>query len=121
MIHVILSIPTTLVREAVRKELEGNDDIRVVAETASSVELLCRAEMEQADAVILEHRDGEMPGVLTHLFNEFPQIVAVAVARNGNRAVVYRQQVSEQVYGGVSLAELLTELRTADTNYWARG
>lgn len=120
-IHVILSLPSTPIREAVRKSVEENDDIRVVAEVSSPVELLCRAGIEQADAVILESGDGlEAPGVLSHLFGEFPRIVAIVVGRQGDRAAVYRWRICEQVYEGVSLAELLKELRTADTDYWAR-
>jgi DNA-binding NarL/FixJ family response regulator len=121
MIHVILSLSSAFVREAVRQELEDNDDIRVVAEVSSPVELLRSTEIEQADAVILESDDGlKTPGVLSHLFGEFPQIVAVVVGRQGDRAVVYRQRLCEQVFKGVSLANLLKELRTADTEYWAR-
>ena len=71
--------------------------------------------------MVLEVQDeAEMPGVLTHLFAEFPRILAIALARSHNRAVVYRQDIHEQVYEGLSLRDLLGELRSADKEYWAR-
>lgn len=121
MIHVILCGECSLDRETLKEELERHDDIRVVAEVASPVELLHAATIEQADAVVMES-DGraEMPAVLTHLFGEFPGIVAVVTAPRSNRATIYRQRVCEQVYEDVSLADVLSELRTAMTDYWAR-
>jgi DNA-binding NarL/FixJ family response regulator len=120
VIRVILSLESTLVREAVRKELELQGDICVSGEVSSPAELLCTTVLEQADAVILESDDGrETPGVLSHLLGEFPHIVAVVVGRHGDCAKVYRQRLCEHVFEGFSLSELLTELRSTDREYWA--
>jgi hypothetical protein len=112
-------MPSTLIRESLRHELEERDDICVVAEVSTPLELLRRTEVEQADAVVLETTgEAEIPGVLSHLFTEFPQMIAVVTDRTTSRAVVYRQKIHEQVYEGVSLAAVLAELRTAETGYW---
>jgi len=121
MIHVILSGGCPLTREALKQTLEQHGAIRVVAEASSPMELLYFATLEQADAVVLEaEEESGMPTVLSHLFVEFPQIVAVVVRSRGNRVVVYRQQLCARVFDGISLADILSELHTADSDYWAR-
>ena len=117
-IRVVLAVDSMLDRDVLREELRRNKSIEVVAEVSSPVELLHRAELDQADAVILESRDDTMPGVLTHLFAEFPRILAIALVRSQNSAVVYRQNIQDQVHEGVSVGDLLAELRGADTEYW---
>ena len=64
--------------------------------------------------------EAEMPGVLTHLFAEYPRVIAITIVPPQDRAVVYRQEICERVYEGLSLHELLTELISADTTYWMR-
>ncbi len=120
-IRVVLAVNTSLAGDVLREELQQSEDFEIVAEVSSPLELLHHTETDEADAVVLElQNDAEMPGVLTHLFAEFPRILAIALARSHNRAVVYRQDIHKQVYEGLSLHALLVELRSADTEYWAR-
>ncbi|HUG70831.1 MAG TPA: hypothetical protein VMM76_23990 [Pirellulaceae bacterium] len=120
-IRVILALGSSLVRDALHEELQRCDRVRVVAVVSSPIELLRRTETDEADAVILESAgEGEMPGVLTHLFAEFPRLTAVTIVGPENRAVVYRQEIRQRAYDGLSLDELLPELTSADTKYWMR-
>ena len=120
-IRVVLAVDSVLDRDALREKLQRSDGVEVVAEVSSPVEVLQRTELDQADAVILESQDEtEMPGVLTHLFAEFPRILAIAIVRSRNRTIVYRQDIREQVYEGLAIQDLLAELRSADTEYWMR-
>ena len=120
-IRVVLAVDSVLDRDALREKLQRSDGVEVVADVSSPFELLQRTELDQADAVILESQDEtEMPGVLTHLFAEFPRILAIAIVRSCNRAIVYRQDIREQVYEGLAIQDLLAELRSADTEYWMR-
>ena len=118
-IQVILLMPSTQIRDSLKCELEKGNTISVVAEVSSPLELLRRTGIDQADAVVLEKGESEIPGVLSHLFNEFPQIVAIVTDRQTSRTIVYRQRIDEEVYDGVSLATLLAELRTAEISYWS--
>lgn len=120
-IRVILALESALVREALYDELERCEMLNVVAEVDSPVELLRRTETDEADVVILESpSEVEMPGVLTHLFNEFPRVTAITIVRPHNRVVVYRQEIQERVCEGMSMQELLSEMSTADSKYWMR-
>lgn len=121
LIRVVLAVDSVLGRDALREELQRIEGFEVVSEVSSPVELLQRTELDQADAVILES-DNEtgMPGVLSHLFAEYPRILAIALVRSHNRAVVYRQEIQRQVHEGMAIGDLLEELRSADTEYWTR-
>jgi hypothetical protein len=148
--NVILALGTGFYGEAVREELRRSDEIDVVAEVASPLELLRLSEVHEADAVIIETvgessgyaqstknefgftnelamqdqwrkaSESNMPGVLTHMFEQFPRILAIVLDPEKNSATIYRQQIREQVLDGVSLSEMLCELSNADSDYWMR-
>ena len=121
-ITVILAMDSLLVSDAVHAELKKWDDIDVIVDVVSPIEILCRTESDEVDVVILEQdSEAEMPGVLTHLFAEFPRILAIVFDRRHNCCVMYRQNICKRVCENLSLNELLAELRTADAEYWVPG
>lgn len=117
-VKVILSLDNQLLCEAIQLKIQQCPDVKVVAEADSPAALLKLVEEYAADAVILPVEDEKMPGVLTHLFNEYPNILALAIAPAGNQAVVYQQQITSKIVDSVAIVDVLKELKHADTEYW---
>ena len=57
--------------------------------------------------------DGDLPGVATHLLDQYPDIRVVAVAPEGSAALVYSLQPHTDRFSGSSMAELASSIRAA--------
>jgi hypothetical protein len=82
-------------------------------------ELLVEVKRTRADAVVISaDQRGECPGICTHFFAEFPEIIVVALVPGGNQAFCYRQSISVEQIREVSSGDLVSTLRTANAGYW---
>ncbi len=118
-IRVILALAPSIFRESLRTALESAADIYVVGEVDQHIHLLLEVEGYEADAVVLQaQNDNNVPGICSHLFHEYPHLLVVALSRSDGGAVIYRQEVIEQRTHTLSIGDLLTVLRTANTTYW---
>ena len=117
-VKVILGLDNQLLCEAIRRMIQQCPDVQVVVEADSPAAMLKLVEEYAVDAVVLSAEDEQMPGVLTHLFNEYPNILALAIAPAANLAVVYQQQITSKIVDSVAIVDVLKELKQADTEYW---
>jgi len=67
----------------------------------------------RADVVVVATVDGALPGVATHLMDQYPNIRVVAVAPEGGRALTYALQPQVHSLLGSSLADLAKQIRAA--------
>jgi hypothetical protein len=66
----------------------------------------------QADVVIVTLPDsGEMPGICSHLFHEYPQLLILALSSSRTRACVYRQSITVESLADISDEGILTAVR----------
>ena len=119
-IRVLLAIGPRLLRESLRHEIQSQLDMAAMTSAASTLpELLVEVKRTRADAVVISaDQTGEVPGICTHFFAEFPEIVVVALVAGGNQAFCYRQDISVEEICEVSTGDLVSTLRTANTGYW---
>lgn len=101
------------VRDAVGEVLVREPDIDVVGVAATPSALLQAAGTLQADVVVVLSIDGALPGVATHLVDQYPDIKVVAVAPEGRTALTYALRPRLDSFSGSSPAELAKAIRAA--------
>ena len=117
-ISVIVAVGSTLSREVLVRQLSGSSYIRSLEVASTPMELLQCAMLSRADAVILEsERRDEMPGILTHMFDAYPKMLAIVI-HGTSGCTVYRQQVEQYRIDDVGVSDVLQVLATADSGYW---
>lgn len=112
-VRVLLGVLPDGVRAAVTEVVVAEPDIDVVGFAATPVGLLCGAGRLGADVVLLATVDGGLPGVATHLLDQYPHIRVVAVAPEARSALIYALRPGLDTVSGSSPAELTAALRAA--------
>jgi DNA-binding NarL/FixJ family response regulator len=77
-----------MMREVVRSIIARQSDMEIVGEFPDPVELLLAAKATRADAVIVEMRGAEEPGLCSHLLTECPNVTILALASGSNTAFI---------------------------------
>jgi hypothetical protein len=101
---------TTTVRDAVFRAVGGQADLEVVGVAAGPSELLCAAGQLRADVVVVEAGAGSLPGVATHLVDQYPGIRVLAVTGMGT-ALSYRLRPQLVEFACSTPAELAAAIR----------
>jgi hypothetical protein len=99
--------------DAVSEVVAGEPDFELVGVAAKPSALLYAAGTLRADVVVVAAAGGEMPGVATHLLDQYPGIRVVAVAPQAGTALVYALAPRVDRFTGSSPAELVRALRRA--------
>ena len=117
---VLLALGPRLFHESLVRELQTHNDIdAVVSEASGGPELLMEVQRGRVDCVIMStEQTAKIPGIYSHLFSEFPELVVIALSENDGRATVYRQEVVAEEIRSISVDSLLTTLREA-SKYWS--
>lgn len=87
--------------------------MEVVGETLDPLEVLLEVRRTEADVVITSLPASGEPSISSHLLAEFPQLVVIGLAPEGERAVLYRQVMVKQPIDNCGDSDLLTQLRQA--------
>jgi DNA-binding NarL/FixJ family response regulator len=101
------------VRDAVNEWLVQEPEIEVVGTAATPSALLSAAGTFGVDVVVVATVRGALPGVATHVLDQYPEVRVVAVAPQGQSALLYAQRPRLDSFSGSSLAELASALRAA--------
>jgi DNA-binding NarL/FixJ family response regulator len=88
-IHVLLTELPEALRIPVEESLSQQADMELTT-VHNYVELLIVAGETQADIVVLAMKDGDLPGIATHLLDEYPQLKVLALSGTGERAHIYQ-------------------------------
>jgi threonine dehydratase len=112
-VRVLLGVLPDRVHHAVSEVIVGEPDIDMVGVAATPSGLLRAAGALHADVVVVATVDGGLPGVATHLVDQYPDIRVVAVAPEGGSALIYALRPHLDTFLGSSVAELAKEIRAA--------
>lgn len=112
-IRVLLGEMPRMMRDVFTQVISEQADMQVVGELANGVGLLLAAGQTKADVVIMSLQDSEMPGIASHLLNEYPSLKVLGVATNGRKAFLYHLRPEKVPVGEVSPEGLLTVIRSA--------
>lgn len=124
LVKVLLANRPEALRTGLVMLLQQQSDIEVAGTILDPVELLVAVGDTQADVVVVTLPDsGEMPGICSHLLQEYPQLLILALSSARTRGCVYRQAITVESLADLSDAGILTAVRRVktDTHYGVRG
>jgi len=111
--RVLLAMESPLLRELLFDLLKSEPDIEVVGEATDPVDLLLAIEETGADVVVHTFTDLQQPpGVCSHLFAEYPELVVIGISPDADAACSCRQTVSIRPLANVGLQDVLNEIRS---------
>lgn len=115
-IRILLAeIPQTLCG-VIKEIISAEPDMEIVGEVTDGIRLLLAAGEAQADVVVTGLRDSELPGICSHLLNEYPHLKVLALTTDGRTGSLYEFQLHEVPLGEISQQELLAAIRSAVHN-----
>jgi DNA-binding NarL/FixJ family response regulator len=112
-VRVLVGALPDRVRRDVSEVIVREPDVDVVGVASTPSGLLRAAGTLQADVVVVATVDGGLPGVATHLVDQYPDIRVVAVAPEGGSALLYALRPQVDSFLGSSLADLAKQIRAA--------
>ncbi len=108
---ILLAVESPLLRDVLRERLENQGDVEVMEQSLDSFDILIAVGDTKADVVIQTWPEsGEMPGVCSHLFLEYPELVVVGLPGDSDKAVICRQTVAKQEVPEIGLQDLLSAI-----------
>jgi DNA-binding NarL/FixJ family response regulator len=111
-VKVLLANRPEVVRTGLATLLQQQSDIEVVETVLDPIELLVAVGETQADVVVVTLPDsGEMPGICSHLLQEYPQLLILALSSARTRACVYRQAIMVEPLADMSDEGILAAVR----------
>ena len=84
-IRVLLADLPQVVYNAVHYALSRQLDM-IVTSVSNNMEILLAAGETQADVVVLAMKNARLPGIATHLLQEYPNLKILAVSADGRNA-----------------------------------
>ena len=99
-----------------KQAVAAQPDMELVGEVRNGVDLLLAAGHFHADVVVLGIRDSELPGICSHLLDEYPHINVLAVGTNGQQAFLYKSRPCMVSLNEISPEALLAAIRSAVCN-----
>jgi len=110
-VRVLLSALPAVVRDAVSDAAVRQAGLEVVGVADPPSLLLEAAGALRADVVVVATVDGELPGIASHLLDQYPDIRVVGVSADGRRALVHRLSPHTLEVAGATPAELAEAIR----------
>jgi uncharacterized NAD-dependent epimerase/dehydratase family protein len=103
-------------QDTVNEVLVGMPDIEATVVATNPSGLLRAAGTLRADVVVVAAVEGDLPGLATHLVDQYPDIRVVAVTPEGRTALTYALHPRVDRYVGSNVAELARTVRAACTD-----
>lgn len=102
-----------MLRELLKGLICRQGDMQVVGEAVDPLEVLYLARKTQADVVVTTLPETGEPGISSHLLAELPDLIVLALAPDGNQAMLYRQILLKEELGGPAGETFVDTLRQA--------
>jgi DNA-binding NarL/FixJ family response regulator len=112
-IRILLAQLQGMLRDVVLQLLDGQADMTVVDDVDDPIDTLLAAGRTHADVVVLGMEDDELPGVASHLLDEYPHLKVLAITPDGRRAFLYELRPELVALGEASPDLLLQAIRAA--------
>jgi chemotaxis response regulator CheB len=113
MVRVLLGGLPTLLHHAVSGAIHSQIDIEVVGVAIQPTALLLAAGELRPDVVVVGTVGGDLPGVASHLVDQYPHITVLAIAPDGRQGLIYALRPQVERIDTSSTAELLRTIRAA--------
>jgi DNA-binding NarL/FixJ family response regulator len=91
-IKVFWGLRTTSRFQNLEQTFSQEPDMEIVGKASDAVEVLVKAGITKADAVITEISGDKDPGLCSHLLTEYPEIKVFAISDDEDRVVIYEKQ-----------------------------
>ena len=112
-VRVLLGNRPRMLRESLRGAIEHQADIEVELVEPDPLELLAAVERTGADVVVITLPQANAdPGLTSHLLNEYPDLLVIAVSPVAGSAFAYRQVITKEEVVPLSSATLLAAIRS---------
>jgi len=111
-IVVLLAQLPPAVRETLKEVFTGQADMRVVVAENGPVEVLVAAGQTGAGVVILGMDDDELPGIASHLLDQYPRLTILAVGADSRHVFLYQLRPQLVPLGELDSRQLLQVVRT---------
>ena len=112
-IRVLLGVLPATERNAISEAVDSLTDVEVVGVAERPAELLRAAGALDADVVVVATVAGGLPGIATHLIDQYPDIRVLAVTGAGT-ALSYRLRPQLDEVSCATPDELAAALRASD-------
>jgi len=109
---LLANLPPT-VRDVLGEVFASQADVRVVGDVNDQAEVLLAVGRTAADVVILGMQDAELPGIASHLFDQYPHLKILAVSSERRQAFLYELRPQLVSIGEMDAHGLLHAIRTA--------
>jgi DNA-binding NarL/FixJ family response regulator len=111
-ILVLLAMLPPMVRDALKEVVADQADMRVVGEVNDPVAVLLAVGRTQADVVVLGMQDTELPGIASHLLDQYPHLKILAISPERRQAFRYELRPQLVSIGEMDAHDLLHTIRT---------
>jgi DNA-binding NarL/FixJ family response regulator len=111
-ILVLLAMLPPMVRAALKEVVADQADMRVVGEVNDPVAVLLAVGRTQADVVVLGMQDTELPGIASHLLDQYPHLKILAISPERRQAFRYELRPQLVSIGEMDAHDLLHTIRT---------
>ena len=101
-----------MVRAALKEVVADQADMRVVGEVSDPVAVLLAVGRTQADVVVLGMQDTELPGIASHLLDQYPHLKILAISSERRQAFRYELRPQLVSIGEMDAHDLLHTIRT---------
>jgi DNA-binding NarL/FixJ family response regulator len=113
-VRVLLANKPRALRTRLARLLRLQSDIEVAGTVLDPIDLLSAVGETQAAVVVVTlPASGEMPGICSHLFYEYPQLLILALSATQSRAYVYHHVITVEPLASTSDEAILTAVRQA--------
>ena len=110
-IRVLLANMPRMLRDVFKLLIVEQSDMEVVGESDNGIELLLATGQTRPDIIILGVEGSELPGIGSHLLNEFPHIKLLGVTSDAQHLSLYELRPYNGLIGDVSPQGLLEAIR----------
>jgi DNA-binding NarL/FixJ family response regulator len=112
-ITILLADLSQILREIIRDIIARQQDMEIIGEFSGPLELLLAAKETGADAVIVELKDSQEPGLCSHLLAECPKLTILGLTSTGGNAFIEQLCPWRRDIADPSEIELVDALRQA--------
>jgi DNA-binding NarL/FixJ family response regulator len=112
-ILVLLAMLPPMVRAALEGVFADQADIRVVGDVSDPTEVLLAVRRTGADVVILGMQDTKLPGIASHLLDQYPHLKILAVSSEHRQVFLYELRRQLVSLGEMDAHGLVQAIRTA--------
>jgi hypothetical protein len=101
-----------MLRDALVRQLAAQPDVQIVGDVDNELDLLLAVRATKADAVVHSWQGDAMPAIYSHLFQEYPGLIAIGLTEEGEIRHCQQRIIETPLADGLeSLVSTLAETR----------